>query len=69
MCVYLASVSPPTCGLLLGGYLQSGAEGPITRLSEGPDLEDIGRAGLQVVHGGRCGLGPHRGVNLILLIL
>lgn len=41
-----------TCGLLLGGYLQSGAVGAVPSLSEGPDLEHVGRAGLQVVH---CG--------------
>lgn len=58
-----------TCGLLFGGYLQYGAVGPVTCLCERPDLEHIGRAGLQVVHGGRRGLGPHRGVNPVLLIL
>lgn len=49
MCLFLR---PPTCGLFLGGYLQSGAVGAVSSLSEGPDLEHIGRAGLQVIH---CG--------------
>lgn len=59
----------PTCGLLLGGDLQSGAVGAVPCLCEGPDLENVGRAGLQVVHRGRRGLGPHRGVHPVLLIL
>lgn len=59
----------PTCGLLLGGDLHAGAEGAVTRLAEGPHLEDVGRAGLEVVDCGRGGLGPDGGVDSLLLVL
>lgn len=59
----------PTCGLLLGGDLHAGSVGAVAGLGEGPDLEDVGRAGLQVVDGGRRGLGPDGGVDPVLLIL
>lgn len=58
-----------TCGLLLGGDLHAGAEGAVAGLAEGPHLEDVGGAGLEVVDGGRGGLGPDGGVDPLLLVL
>lgn len=59
----------PTCLLFLSGYLHSGAKSTIPSLCEGPDLEHIGCAGFQIVYCGWRGLGPHCGVDSILLIL
>lgn len=59
----------PTCGLLLGGDLHTGAEGAIASLAEGPYLEHVGGAGLEVVDSGRGGLRPDSGVDALLLVL
>lgn len=58
-----------TCGLLLGGDLHTGAKSAISSLTEGSHLEHIGGAGLEVVDGGRGGLGPDGGVDALLLVL
>lgn len=58
-----------TCSLLLGGDLHAGAEGAVAGLAEGPHLEDVGGAGLEVVDGCRGGLGPDGRVDSLLLVL